>query len=59
MQNTSDAKAPEAGGTEGGQTGSITPAAPTAADLEDKLRNFPVPELQFRLLIKSIPELAG
>jgi hypothetical protein len=53
MHNTFDNESPER--AEHAEEESIV----SLAELQDRFRNFPVPELQVRLLIKSVPGLAA
>jgi hypothetical protein len=59
MKDTSQVHAPETREAEEERVDEASGAVASPAELQDRFRNFPGPELQFRFLIKSVPGLAA
>ena len=59
MKNTSEGKAVETRETDEEPVDDGSDALVSLAELQNRFRNFPTPQLQFRVLIKSVPGLAA
>jgi hypothetical protein len=59
MKNTSEVNAAETREPEDERVDEAPDGLVSLAELQDRFRNFPAPQLQFRVLIKSVPGLAA
>jgi hypothetical protein len=59
MKDTSQVHAAETRAAEEERVDEPSGAVVSPAELQDRFRNFPGPQLQFRVLIKSVPGLAA
>ncbi len=59
MENASELNAAETREPVDERVDAAPDALVSLAELQDRFRNFPAPQLQFRVLIKSVPGLAA